>query len=105
MLSKSHICDCTKSKKPKYHGNKTDTIVYPHVDLNFLSTPFYHRAGIDGVASDPAKCALCMARGSGRRNTGAGQCVHLADTNAIRPYPACMAATQRIHKSDPVSRR
>jgi hypothetical protein len=31
--SKSHICDCTKRKKPKKRGNKTDTIVYPMLIL------------------------------------------------------------------------
>jgi hypothetical protein len=33
VLLKGHVCDCTKSKKPKCHGNKTDTIVFPMLIL------------------------------------------------------------------------
>jgi hypothetical protein len=32
-MSKSHVLDCTKSKRAKYPGNKTDTIVFPMLIL------------------------------------------------------------------------
>lgn len=93
-----------KAKGSKWRGNKTDTIIISHVDLHLLHASVRNLAGVIDSACDPTERALRVAGCGGRQYAGAGQCLHLAGTNAVRLFPARVEATDIICESDLISR-
>lgn len=63
--------------------DKTDTIAFSHVDLDFLPFTFCHSVDIDCIARGTTQCALHLAGRCRGRNAGAGECIHLAGADAI----------------------
>ncbi len=49
------------TKWSKFRGNKTDTITASHVDFSFLPASFCDRAGVNGVAHNPADRSVFVA--------------------------------------------
>ena len=72
-----------KAKGSKWRGNKTDTIITSHVDINFLFVVICDCVGIIGSAHHPAERAVRLVGCGRRRNAGIGQCFHLDRANSL----------------------
>ena len=83
LITINHAGDCTKSKRRNCLSNKTDTIVYSHVNFDFLPITICHSVDIDLIACVAAQRPIYVDGGGGWRYAGFVKRFSLAAANSF----------------------